>query len=150
MAGFNITRRVDAPRDVTFETFIDFAKAPERIASIVSVEMLTDGPVGIGTRWRETRRAGAGTETAELEIVRFEENEGYVVECESQGCKFTSACLVWEDGGGSKVQVALDIEPHTWGARMRLWFVLPMIRREFQRDLDALAEAAAAEHVKRP
>lgn len=150
MAGFTLTRRVDAPRDVTFQVFTDFAKAPERIPSIVGVEMLTDGPLGVGTRWRETRRAGAGTETAELEITRFEADEGYVVECESHGCRFTSACLVWDDGGGSKVQVALDIEPRTFWARVRLSLALPLIRRAFQKDLDALAEAAAAEHLARP
>lgn len=149
MAGFTITRRIDAPLDVAFDVFTDFAKAPERIQAITRIEMLTEGPVGIGTRWRETRRAGAGTATEELHIVRFEKNEGYVVECESHGCKFTSACLLWEDGGGSKVQVALDIEPRTLGARLRLFFVLPMIRKGFQKDLDALAEAAATEHLAR-
>ena len=150
MAGFTITKRIDAPLDVAFDVFTDFSRGAERIPSIAKIEMLTDGPIGVGTRWRETRRAGAGTATEELEIVRFEPGEGYVVECESHGCKFTSACILWEDGGGSKVQVALDIEARTWSARMRLFFVLVMIRKEFQRDLDALAEAASSEHLARP
>jgi len=150
MAGFTITQRIDAPLDVAFEVFTDFEHGADRIPSIVKTEMLTDGPVGIGTRWRETRRAGAGTATEELEIVRFEANEGYVVECESNGCKFTSACVLFKDGYGTKVEVALDIEPRTWSARLRLYFVLVMIRKEFKRDLDSLAEAASAEHLARP
>ncbi len=44
-----------APVDRTFEAFCELDKAVERIPGITALEVLTDGPFGEGTRWRETR-----------------------------------------------------------------------------------------------
>ena len=46
---------IDVPIDRVFSIATDLQNAPERIGGITKLEVLTDGPFGLGTRWRETR-----------------------------------------------------------------------------------------------
>ena len=51
-----MSEHVTAPREVVFEVAADFHNAAElNIQGIDSLEVLTDGPIGVGTRFRETR-----------------------------------------------------------------------------------------------
>ena len=151
MQGFSVIRSIEAPPDVVFSIFTDFRNAAKRVPSIHRVEMLTDGPIGAGTRFRETRVLWGSKSTGEMEITRFEPGDGYVVRCAAHDCVFTSAFLMRGEGTQTKVEVALTCEPATWLARVRLSLVLPIMRREFEKDFEALkrgAEAAARWAVK--
>ncbi len=55
MAKFKLTTRVKAPAEKVFALFSDFSNVAGRIAGITKVEVLTAGPIGVGTRFRETR-----------------------------------------------------------------------------------------------
>ncbi|MFH0946782.1 MAG: SRPBCC family protein [Planctomycetota bacterium] len=140
--GFTICRRIDASPETVFRIFTELEKASERIPGIEKVELLTAGPVGLGTRFIETRRVRGRQVRAEMEITRFEEGEGYVVRCSSRGCDFTSAFCMFPDGDATKVEVALDCEPKTWLARLRVRFLLRPMRREFDRDFTSLQAVA--------
>lgn len=143
MAGFNFHQRVEAPIDRVFEVFTDFEKAPERVESIEQVEFLTDGPVGEGTRLRETRTISGVKATEELTITRFDPGHGYAVTCESHGCVISTACLFYPVGEkATTVEVAFDAEPQTMMAKMKVALLLPAIKREFQKDLEALQAVA--------
>lgn len=145
MSGFTITRRVHAPQDRVFQIFTDFEKAPERIEAIEKIEILTEGPVGIGTRFRETRVIHGKRATEEMEITRFEQGEGYVVACESHGCEFTSAFLLFADGDEvdrCKVEVLFEAKPKTLMARLMVALMMKAMRKEFERDFDALQKVA--------
>ena len=48
-------RFVTRPVEDVFAVFTDLHRAAERIRGIERLEVLTDGPVGKGTRFRETR-----------------------------------------------------------------------------------------------
>ena len=141
MHGFTITRAIDAPVEHVFAVFTDFQNAAKRVPSIHGVEMLTDGPVARGTRFRETRRVYGRRTSAEMEIIRFEPGEGYVVECRSGETLFTSACMMEAYEGGTRVEVALTVETTSLLSRLRVAVVLPAMRREFERDFEALKSA---------
>lgn len=51
----NCSVRIRGTQQAVFEAISDLEHAAERIGAIKEIEMLTDGPVGKGTRWRETR-----------------------------------------------------------------------------------------------
>ena len=140
--GFTICRRIDASPEVVFRTFTEIEKAPERIRAIEKVDLLTEGPIGVGTRFIETRRVRGRRVRVEMEITRFEEDEGYVVRCSSRGCDITSAFVMFADGNATKVELALDCEPKTWLARLRVRFLLGPMRRAFDRDFQALQAVA--------
>jgi carbon monoxide dehydrogenase subunit G len=47
---------IAAPPEQVFETLTDLDKAGAWMQGLIQVEKLTQGPVGVGTRWREVRR----------------------------------------------------------------------------------------------
>ena len=61
------------PLDDAFAFVSDFANAPKRIKSILRVNVLTPGPVGVGTRFTETRVmfGREATETRTCEATTF-------------------------------------------------------------------------------
>ena len=85
MATFEMTEWVArSPMDV-FQFVTDPANAPKVIPSVVRMETLTDGPVGVGTRYRETRMMDGKEQQAELEVVVFEDGSRYSFRNETQG-----------------------------------------------------------------
>ena len=77
-------KHVTAPRALVFDRATDFAGAPARIQAIRKVEMLTPGPVRVGTQFKETRvvfkrEAPWATLDHSLAIVPMRKNvEGFV------------------------------------------------------------------------
>ena len=55
MAKIAVSHRYDAPISRVFEVYCDIEHCDQNISAITKVEPLTDGPFGVGYRWRETR-----------------------------------------------------------------------------------------------
>lgn len=144
MFGFTLTRRVNVPIERAFAVFTDFRAAPLHIDAIEKVDLLTEGPIRVGSRFRETRVIRGSRTTEELEIIQFEPNEGYAVRCDTGTCLMKTACLMRRDGGGTKVEVALQLEPRTFFAGLKIRLLLPAMKKEMEKDLDALKRAAEA------
>ncbi len=51
-----VTRTIAAPTSVVWEIFTDLTKRRTWLSEVERIEILTPGPFGPGTRWRETRR----------------------------------------------------------------------------------------------
>ena len=63
--------RIAAPPDVVFATMADIARWPEFIGGIERVELLTDGPVRVGTRFRETRTMFGRSASEEMTVAEL-------------------------------------------------------------------------------
>lgn len=51
-----LSRVIQAPPARVWQVLIDLDHAAETLSGVLRVEMLTDGPYALGTRWRETRK----------------------------------------------------------------------------------------------
>jgi len=85
MANFTIKTHFESPLEVTFELISDFEHAAEHIHAIRQLEVLTPGPVGVGTRFRETHKMFGKESSEEMEVTTFNAPHGYTVECDSCG-----------------------------------------------------------------
>jgi hypothetical protein len=85
MPSFTMTKRINAPVETVFDVASDLARAAEHIRGIEKIELLTPGLVGVGTRWRETRKMMGREATETLEITAFDRPHSYKVGCESCG-----------------------------------------------------------------
>ena len=72
---------VGAPPHSVFGAFTDLENAAERIEDVVSLEKLTDGPMGVGTGFREARIMLRRAATEEPEVTAFESEKSYCVGC---------------------------------------------------------------------
>ena len=150
MPSFILTRRVEAPIAAVFDIFSDIPRADEMINDIIEIEMLTDGPVGVGTRWRETRMMFKRKATEEMEVTAFDRGRSYTVGCESCGCEYESTWRFESEGDATLVEFEMGYRPVTFMARVmsplgRL--MMPMMKKCFEKDFQALktlAESGAA------
>jgi len=146
MAQFSLIRRIAAPVETVFTVATDLANAAEHIRGIEKIELLTGGPFGIGTRWRETRKM-MGTESTEtLEVVGFERWKSYAVGCESCGAYFETTFRFDRDGDGTLVTLDARTEARSLMAKLmsplgNLMFG-KMMRKCMGEDLDDLAKVA--------
>lgn len=139
--NLRIERTVAADPKTVFAAASDFATAPKRITGIAKVEMLTQGPVGIGTRFRETRQMFGKQATETMEVTAFEPGRSYVLGCESHGCRYRSEIRVEPDGKGSKLSMDFAATPLTRMAKVMSFLMKPMVKsvgKHIAKDLDDL------------
>ena len=155
MSQFAIKKHFDAPLESVFELISDFRRAAENVRGIEKLELLTDGPIGVGTRFRETRIMFGKEATEEMEVTAFDPPRGYTVECESCGCLYHAEYYLVGDIAGTHVRLTVTTRPVTLAAKLMSPLALLMsgpMKKCMEADLDdlrAVAESRAqpVEHV---
>lgn len=155
MSTVTVRTKVAAPANVVFEVASDLAHAAEHISGIKKLELLTDGPIAVGTRFRETRVMFHKEATEEMQITRLEPGRTYTVECESCGAHYSSTFQVQPEGSGSEMEMRLEARPLTLFAKLMspLGFLMAgMMKKCLEQDLDdvkRIAESRADTAVSR-
>ena len=147
MVAFTLSRVFPTPQDVTFDTITDLRNAAEAIAGITALEVLTDGPIGAGTRFRETRVMFKRECTEEMEITQFDRPDSYTVECKNHGCHYTTVFTLRPEGDGTAVEMVFDAKPLTTMAKVMGFLTRPLMKscvKVMERDLIDLQQRAIA------
>ncbi len=143
-----VEKQIRAPREEVFRVASDFAGSADVVGDIVRVEMLTDGPTRVGTRWRETRRMGKREATADLEVTAFDPPRSYSVGCHMAGCRFHSEFTFEELDGGTRVRMTFETHPEAFLAKVFGFALRPMFAgclKTVAKDFDDLAEVVEKE-----
>lgn len=109
---------VAAPREAVFAAFADVPSWAEHTSGIQKIEMLTDGPVGIGTRFRETRIMFKKEATEEMEFTAFDSPSLFTLEAESCGCRYVSDHRFIEKDGGTLIQFEMTSHANSFLAKL--------------------------------
>lgn len=145
MAQITLEKQVRAPIQRVFAVATNLRDAPKNIPAITKMEVLTEGPVRLGTRFRETRKMFGREATEEMEITAFDPPRSMSVGCESHGCRYRSGFRFDQRDGGTHVEMTFAAEPLTFGAKVMSVLMRPMMKKlmaEVAKDLDAIAAAA--------
>ena len=141
MPGVTIKKHIEAPPEKVFEQATDIPKWPEQMEGIVRVEMLTDGPIGMGTKFRETRVMFKREATEEMEVTGFNPPHSYAVGAESHGCRYHTEFTFKPNGGGTDVEMVFEATPLTVLAKTMSAMMKPMLGKMAEicgKDLDDL------------
>jgi carbon monoxide dehydrogenase subunit G len=146
MAQFSISKRIAAPVETVFDVATDLAHAAEHVRGIEKIELVTDGPIGVGTRWRETRKMMGGASTETFEIKAFDQPRSYTAGCESCGAYFETKLRFDPDGDATNLTLDVRMEARTLMAKLmsplgNLMFGNVM-RKAMNDDLDDLKRVA--------
>jgi uncharacterized membrane protein len=136
---------IQAPVENVFDLASDIATCQRWSKSITNIEMMTDGPMKVGTKWRETRVMMGKPATETLEITSMRPNEHYTIGCESMGSKFSTDMVFTSAGQGTQVTVEMKCQPYTLGARLlspMSALFMGMIRKCLRDDLTDLKRVA--------
>jgi carbon monoxide dehydrogenase subunit G len=150
MPKLELSTSVSAPRERVFEVFSDLRGAAGRIPDITKMEVITEGPVGEGTRWRETRVMFKKEHTEEMWISAFEPPDSYTVQADTCGADYFTTFTFTPAGEGTRVDVRFRSNARTLGG----WLMAPlgflfkgMLRKCLEKDLAALKQAAESPPV---
>jgi len=143
MASLELTRTLAATTDDAFAVFSDVERTPERVGAITSLEMLTPGPLGVGSRWRETRQFMGKEVTEEMEVTGFDPPRRFTVECTSHGTHTVSTFHFTPSGGGTELRVELETRPVTMAAKLFSpigKMLMGTLRKCMEQDFDELEQ----------
>lgn len=118
MPTITVSKHFEASPEIAFQTISDFPNAPEFVDGIKEVKMLTDGPVAVGTKVKETRIMMGREASEEMEVTIMDAPHKFVVEAFSHGTKYVTAYTIVPDGDGSKVTLVFTGTPQTFMAKV--------------------------------
>lgn len=134
------THRSSASPDCVWAVASDFANAAGRIESITKVEILTSGPVGSGTRFREWR----GRQVVDMEVAAWSPPRSYSLRGYAMGTEFTSEIRCVPDGSGTRLEMEVHVRPRTFGAKLLSPLVALMSKMMVKSCAKDLADIATA------
>lgn len=140
---------IDAPPEEVFQLASNFNDCDTWLSGVTKTEMLTPGPVGEGTRFRETRRAGGREAIEEMEVTAFEPPRSYALQCSSHGTRYTSVLMFEADREGTIVSMDMQIRPESFIAKLMSPVMRMMsgrIQKHLAHDLEDLKVAAEKAH----
>ena len=146
MQDVEVRRHAAAPVQRVWDVATDLAGAPQVIRGIDAVEVLTPGPFGVGTRWRETRTMMGRSATEEMTVTAVEPQRSYRVEAASRGAHYVSTfAFAPSADGGTDVTTTFGGRPTSTVARVLGVVTAPVGRRAVTRALEQdLHDIAAA------
>lgn len=148
MAQFSVRRSIAAPIDVVFAQVSDFANAPKHCSGINRVEMLTDGPVRVGTRFKETRVMFGKEATEVMEVIALTPPHGYVLGSEACGCRYRREIRLAPAANGTDAVMNFSAQPLTFFAKIickLMGFMMKSVSKACAQDLEDL-KAAVESH----
>lgn len=149
MTRIRVEREIPAPVDIVFRAVTDIEGLPDTNPDIVSVELLSEQRSGVGTRFRETRRAGKQEMETDLEVTELVENERARMVADSHGTVWDTVFTFAPTPEGTAFAMEMDARGHKLLNRMMNRIMSPMFRRGMKKHLAKLEryciQKAAAE-----
>ena len=145
MEPITVTRHIAAPPERVEALLTDIEHAADRISGITRVEMLSEGPFRVGTRWRETRVMFGKAATEEMVVTEYVPADRYTVEAESCGSRYRST-FRWEPTAeGTRVSMELGATPVSLLAKLMMplsGLMTKSVIKCIEQDLSDIARAA--------
>jgi carbon monoxide dehydrogenase subunit G len=129
MPTITVEQSIRATPERVFDLSTNVHEWADMVPAITRVEVLTDGPVGLGTRFRETRTMFGKQATEEMEFVEFERPRRYALGAESHGCRYHTSFDVVPEGDGCRLVMSFSGEPQTLAAKLMAVVMKPMMRK---------------------
>lgn len=145
MPEIKTSTRIAALPDRVFALFTDLRNAPGRVKGITALEVLTDGPIRKGTRFRETRTMFGRSCTETMEITGFDAPRSYTVAASSGGCLCQTRFDFRPDSAGTAVEFTFTATAQTFLARLMsplFRLMASTCRKAVERDMADLKAAA--------
>ncbi|KHE72620.1 SRPBCC family protein [Halobacillus sp. BBL2006] len=121
---------IQKPIGEVFEAATDFSKSPEMMDAVIEVELLSEGPVKEGYKFKETREIRGRKASSVIEVTDFEKNKSYSVRSVQNGLDLRYHYQFIETTGGTRVDFRGEL--FTEGLRNKL--AQPIIKRIIKKE----------------
>lgn len=137
MSTLTLTKHINAAPEKVFAVSTDLGSYPTMVPAITRVEVLTPGPVGNGTRFRETRLMFGKEATETMEFSDLRPAKGYTIGCTSCGVRYTTRFTFRPTSGGTELAMDIDCTPVSLFAKVMSPITGFMMRGAMKKMLDA-------------
>ena len=110
MAGFNLSEWISRSPKEVFDFVTSSDNAPKVVQSVQSMVKLTEGPVRVGTRYRETRLMNGKEQYAELEVVAYERDQKYAMKNVTEGIETVYRYTFHPEADGTRVDLVCEVK----------------------------------------
>lgn len=153
MPSLTVEKKIAAPPERVFAISTDLPNLARTVSGIEAVEILTPGPIGEGTRWRETRTLYGKQATEEMWVTAFDAPRSLVVEAESHGAHYRSEFRFEPEGASTRVELVFSARPVSFLGRLFSLLGAAMfgsVRKALEQDLEDVKRAAESAAVPPP
>ena len=143
-----LTQHVNAPADKVWAVISDIPGSAATLSGIDSIQMLSDGPYGEGTRWKETRTMMGRSETVEMWVAQADPPRSTTVKALQGGADYTSRFSLAERDGGTDLTLTFRADVIKPTALSKITMALfgkigmSMTRKALAKDLAEIAAKA--------
>jgi carbon monoxide dehydrogenase subunit G len=106
----SLTQHIHASPDKVWTVISDIPGSAATLSSIDAVQMLSDGPYGEGTRWKETRTMMGRAETVEMWVDQADPPRSTTVKALQGGADYTTRFNLAERDGGTDLTLTFGAD----------------------------------------
>ncbi|MDF1666035.1 MAG: SRPBCC family protein [Planctomycetota bacterium] len=136
MKPIKVTKEIQAPLALVFQTVADIREFSKVIPHIVDVKFLTEQQSGVGTRFVETRRMNGKDECTELEVTEFVENDKIRLVADSHGTIWDTTFTVTEQNGQTTLVMVMAAKAHKLLSKLMNPLIKGMVTKAVVSDMD--------------
>lgn len=119
----DLERVVQARVERVWEVLTDVAHADQTLSGVEHVELMTEGPYRVGTKWRETRRMFGKEATEQMQVTVAEGPTRTVIESDSPGVHYvTEFTLTPSSAAATRLRMSFTaVQGQASKLHMALW-----------------------------
>ena len=140
MSGFKMNEWIARPPKEVFDFITTSDNASKVVSSVTSMTKLTEGPIRVGTRYRETRVMNGKEHRADLEVVSFEPNQTYAMKNVTDGIETVYRYNFQPESNGTRVDLVCDVKASGL-KKLMLPMVVSILKKEDGDHLQRLKKA---------
>lgn len=139
MATFSLTEWINASAETIFPKLHEEETAKQIMPGIQVYKKIGDGPVGMGTRFHETRVVNGREASNEIYVSAFDPPNTYAATSEHSGIKATYTYKLSAENDGTRVTLVADVD----AGGLRKLFIPLVVRMMKKEDSDHLTRLKA-------
>ena len=146
--SISLSQHVNASPEKVWQVISDVPGSAATLSGVESNQMVSEGPYGEGTRWKETRSMMGRRETVEMWVSQADPPRSTTVKALQGGADYTSRFTLEERGSGTDLTMTFGAEvlrPTVFSRLMLAVFGrmgLNMARKALAKDLAEIAAKA--------
>ncbi|MEN8583546.1 SRPBCC family protein [Burkholderia sp. RS01] len=106
----SLTQHVNASPEKVWAVISDIPGSAATLSGVESIQMVSGGPYGEGTRWKETRSMMGRRETVEMWVSEADPPRSTTVKALQGGADYTSRYTLAERDGGTDLTLTFGAE----------------------------------------
>lgn len=138
MAVIKTMRQINAPVERVFAGVSNIENFSQAVPDIVKVEFVSDIKHGKGAKFRETRIMNGREATTELEVTEYQPPERVRFVSDAGGTVWDTVFTTTSKGGGAALAMEMEARPHRFLARLMTPFIMGMVAKAVESDMDAV------------